>query len=170
MHTRMHTRMHPYLRVCVGVMFAQAASPDVSDGETTAVQDAVPAEALQVATFGGGCFWCLDAVLRSVHKCSLIRRIACITGPPQHITSLSFPLGLIRGIKGVVTVTSGFTGGTVANPTYEQVSGGGTGHAEVIQVQYDSRSVRYEDLLKVGDRSVGHCHGWCALSRPSLTC
>ena len=71
----------------------------------------------QVATLGGGCFWCLEAVY----------------------------LGL-RGVKGVV---SGYAGGQVENPSYEQVCGKRTGHAEVVQVRFDAVEISYEDLLRV---------------------
>jgi len=50
---------------------------------------------------------------------------------------------------GVVSTTSGYTGGTVPNPTYEQVSDGGTGHVEAVQVVYDPKRVSYEKLLEV---------------------
>lgn len=50
-------------------------------------------------------------------------------------------------VSGVVSTTSGYTGGHVANPTYEQVSGGGTGHYEAVQVVYDPAVVSYETLL-----------------------
>jgi peptide-methionine (S)-S-oxide reductase len=50
-------------------------------------------------------------------------------------------------VDGVLTVTSGYTGGHVANPTYEQVSAGGTGHAESIRVVYDPNVVSYDKLL-----------------------
>lgn len=50
---------------------------------------------------------------------------------------------------GVESVTSGYTGGRVANPAYEQVSAGSTGHAESVQVVYDPAKVRYEELLDV---------------------
>ncbi len=50
---------------------------------------------------------------------------------------------------GVVSVTSGYTGGTVPNPTYEQVSSGTTGHAESVQVLYDPSEIAYEKLLDV---------------------
>jgi peptide-methionine (S)-S-oxide reductase len=50
-------------------------------------------------------------------------------------------------VPGVVSVTSGFTGGTLKNPTYEQVSAGGTGHAESVEVVYDPKRVTYEQLL-----------------------
>ncbi len=52
-------------------------------------------------------------------------------------------------VEGVLTVTSGYTGGHVANPTYKQVSAGGTGHAEAIRVVYDPDIVTYEELLEV---------------------
>jgi peptide-methionine (S)-S-oxide reductase len=50
-------------------------------------------------------------------------------------------------VKGVISTTSGYTGGHVANPSYEQVSAGGTGHAESVQVIYDPAKVSYEHLL-----------------------
>ena len=52
-------------------------------------------------------------------------------------------------LDGVLETTSGYSGGKVKNPTYEQVSGGGTGHAEVVQVKYDANKVSYAELLKV---------------------
>ena len=71
----------------------------------------------ETATLGGGCFWCLDAVL--------------------------------RGLKGVSWVVSGYAGGHVPNPTYEQVCGKGTGHAEVVQVEFDPAEIGFADLLGV---------------------
>lgn len=55
---------------------------------------------------------------------------------------------------GVVATTSGYTGGTVPNPTYEQVSGGGTGHVEVVRVIYDPARIGYPQLLDVFWRNV----------------
>ena len=52
-------------------------------------------------------------------------------------------------VDGVLTVTSGYTGGEVANPTYKQVSAGGTGHTEAIRVVYDPSVVTYDELLEV---------------------
>jgi peptide-methionine (S)-S-oxide reductase len=70
-----------------------------------------------VATFAGGCFWCME--------------------PPY------------EKLPGVVEVVSGYTGGSKANPTYEQVSSGTTGHAEAVQVVYDPKKITYEQLLDV---------------------
>src|SRR2546425_12845426 len=50
-------------------------------------------------------------------------------------------------VVGVKSVESGYTGGHVANPTYKQVCGGDTGHAEAIRVTFDNEQVRYGDLL-----------------------
>ena len=71
----------------------------------------------EVATLGGGCFWCLEAVFKD--------------------------------LKGVERVVSGYAGGEVDNPTYEQVCGGRTGHAEVVQITYDPAVVSFRDLLDV---------------------
>ena len=71
----------------------------------------------ELATLGGGCFWCLEAVYKD--------------------------------LKGVESVVSGYAGGDVENPTYEQVCGGRTGHAEVVQIAFDPQVVTYRDLLDV---------------------
>ena len=76
-----------------------------------------PMHELAVATFAGGCFWCME--------------------PP------------FDELPGVVSTTSGYTGGRMANPTYEQVSSGTTAHAESVQVRYDPKRVSYEKLLEV---------------------
>lgn len=54
-----------------------------------------------------------------------------------------------RGVPGVVEAISGYAGGSVENPTYEQVCTGRTGHAEVVQVEYDPDAVSYDELLDV---------------------
>lgn len=69
----------------------------------------------QVATFAGGCFWCLEAVFAQV--------------------------------RGVESVVSGYTGGTLADPDYEAVCAGNTGHAEAVQITFDPTQVSYEELL-----------------------
>ena len=71
----------------------------------------------EVATLGGGCFWCLDSIYRQ--------------------------------LKGVESVVSGYAGGTRPNPTYREVCGGNTGHAEVVQITYDPSQITYRDLLDV---------------------
>jgi peptide-methionine (S)-S-oxide reductase len=53
------------------------------------------------------------------------------------------------GMKGITTATSGYAGGHVANPSYEEVCGKRTGHAEVVQVSYDPAIVSFPDLLRV---------------------
>jgi len=57
-------------------------------------------------------------------------------------------------VKGVVETTSGYMGGTTPNPTYKEVSSGGTGHAEVLQLKYDPSQVTYKELLDVYWRNV----------------
>ena len=56
---------------------------------------------------------------------------------------------LFRQVKGVKDALVGYTGGTVKNPTYQDVCSGKTGHAEAIQIEYDPSEVSYEDLLKI---------------------
>ena len=72
-------------------------------------------EKLELATLGGGCFWCLEAVYSK--------------------------------LEGVKSVAPGYAGGTKLNPTYEQVCTGNTGHAEVIQIDFDPQKTSYETLL-----------------------
>jgi peptide-methionine (S)-S-oxide reductase len=84
---------------------------------TTAAERPDDGAAREVATFGGGCFWCLEAVYDQ--------------------------------LRGVDDVVSGYAGGGVPNPTYEQVCTGGTGHAEVVQVTFDPAVISYRDLLQV---------------------
>ena len=57
-------------------------------------------------------------------------------------------------VPGVISVTSGYMGGRVENPSYEQVSGGGTGHAEAVEVSYDPQKVSYAKLLDAFWRNV----------------
>jgi peptide-methionine (S)-S-oxide reductase len=71
----------------------------------------------EIAVFGGGCFWCTEAVFKM--------------------------------LRGVSLVLPGYTGGTVPNPTYEQVCTGDTGHVESVKVEFDPTQVKYEDLLTV---------------------
>ncbi len=57
-------------------------------------------------------------------------------------------------VEGVLSTTSGYTGGTTANPTYEQVSAGGTGHTEAVRIVFDPQKTSFEKLLKVYWRNV----------------
>ena len=83
---------------------------------------ATAGEGLAVATFAGGCFWCVESDFDKV--------------------------------PGVVKTTSGYTGGSLDDPTYERVSAGGTGHREAVQIHYDPKRVSYEGLLRIFWRSV----------------
>jgi len=73
--------------------------------------------ATELATLGGGCFWCTEAVYLE--------------------------------LRGVLGVKSGYTGGHVANPTYEEVCGKKTGHVEVVQVTFDPAVISYKELLEI---------------------
>lgn len=79
--------------------------------------DAGAAPRTERITFGGGCFWCLEAVFED--------------------------------LKGVNKVISGYAGGSQPNPTYEQVCNGTTGHAEVVQVEFDPAQLSYKDLMNI---------------------
>ena len=57
-------------------------------------------------------------------------------------------------LEGVLSTKSGYIGGTIPNPSYEQVSSGGTGHVEAVEVTYDPAKVTYEKLLEVFWRNV----------------
>ena len=72
---------------------------------------------MRTATFGGGCFWCVEAVFGMT--------------------------------EGVTRVKSGYMGGHTPHPTYEQVCTGTTGHAEVVQVDFDPDVITYSDLLEI---------------------
>jgi peptide-methionine (S)-S-oxide reductase len=78
-----------------------------------------------------------------------------ITGA-SHTETATFGTGcfwcteaIFQELKGVINVTSGYSGGSMANPTYEQVCSGTTGHAECLQVVYDPSVVSYDELLEV---------------------
>ena len=56
---------------------------------------------------------------------------------------------IFKGLKGVISATPGYSGGTVENPSYDQVCGGKTGHAETAKIEFDPELLSYKDLLKV---------------------
>ena len=72
---------------------------------------------MEMATVGGGCFWCTEAVYQQ--------------------------------LIGVDKVESGYSGGRILNPTYEQICEGNTGHAEVIRIHFDNTIVSYRDILEI---------------------
>ncbi|MBJ6726470.1 peptide-methionine (S)-S-oxide reductase MsrA [Geomesophilobacter sediminis] len=88
--------------------------------------------------------------------CLLTIGEAGAAGPPRTQEKATFAGGCFwcmehpfDELPGVVSVTSGYTGGTRKNPTYEEVSAGGTGHAESVQVVYDPSRISYQKLLDV---------------------
>ena len=93
---------------------SQKKSEDLNNNQKSNLMET---KNLDTATFGGGCFWCVEAVYQQ--------------------------------LNGVVSVASGYSGGQRANPTYEQVCSGATGHAEVIQIVYDTTKISFDELLQV---------------------
>jgi peptide-methionine (S)-S-oxide reductase len=95
-----------------------------SNSETMPTENQGAAEAsssggshIDTATFGAGCFWCVEAIFQR--------------------------------LDGVLKVESGYSGGSVKNPSYKEVCNGTTGHAEVIRLTYDRSKVSYDELLEV---------------------
>jgi len=85
-------------------------------GVSTGYSSSMNTNKTELATVGGGCFWCLEALFE-----------------------------LLPGVK---SVTSGYTAGATENPTYKEVCGGNTGHAEVVQIEFDPAKISSEELLK----------------------
>ena len=77
----------------------------------------VAVEGLDTATFGAGCFWCIEAIFQE--------------------------------LKGVESVISGYSGGTLDNPSYDDIITGTSGHAEVAQITFDPNVIGYMDLLMI---------------------
>jgi peptide-methionine (S)-S-oxide reductase len=105
----------------VPLLFVLASAAGAADGPPAA------AGKLEMATFAGGCFWCME-----------------------------HPFDELRG---VVSVTVGYTGGQKSHPTYEEVSSGTTGHAEAVQVVFDPSKISYNELLNVFWRNVDPTDG-----------
>ena len=112
-----------WIRMCAAAVFLAAIAVvacNTRAEERTTVERETAADGAantETATFGAGCFWCVEAVFSE--------------------------------LQGVVTVESGYMGGTVADPTYDQVCSGRTGHAEVCQIRFDPAKARFEELLEV---------------------
>lgn len=96
------------------ILLAAGALAFSAPAQTTHPMDTNKTE---IADFGGGCFWCMEAVFER--------------------------------LPGVISVTSGFAGGTTENPTYEQVCTETTGHAEVTEIVFDPAKISYNQLLDV---------------------
>jgi len=94
---------------------SDSAKKEGKDSGKSQKTASVAKKTIEKATFGGGCFWCMEAEFER--------------------------------IPGVKSVVSGYAGGHVPNPTYEMVCTGLTGHAEVIQIEYDPAIVSFEKLL-----------------------
>ena len=101
------------MRRALGILLAVGALNLSAPAQTNSMNT----NKTETADFGGGCYWCLEAVFER--------------------------------LPGVVSVTSGFAGGQVANPTYHQVCNGDTGHAEVTQIEFDPAKISYGKLLDV---------------------
>ena len=106
------------LLLALGLLVAAHAAP--ADERTQAAPP--PPAGMAVATFAGGCFWCME--------------------PP------------FDKLPGVVSTTSGYTGGTKVGATYREVSAGTTGHAEAVRIVYDPAKVSYGTLVAVFWRNV----------------
>jgi len=113
-----------HLKICIAIsalcIIAAGASGEYRDNKTTAgaVMNTSPMHhKTETATFGAGCFWCVEAVFQE--------------------------------LRGVLSVESGYSGGSVPNPTYEQVCSGTTGHAEVCTITFDPSVITYTELLEV---------------------
>lgn len=96
---------------------AGTAMTDETKTTTSASSTATTTASTELATFGGGCFWCTEAIFER--------------------------------LDGVKSVTSGYAGGTALKPTYHEVCTGTTGHAEVIQIEFDPAKLSYDRLLEV---------------------
>ncbi len=83
----------------------------------TAEEKKMSTNSTELATLGGGCFWCLEA--------------------------------LYETFDGIKAVTSGYAGGQTPNPTYEQVCSHKTGHAEVVQIEYEPAKISYDQILQI---------------------
>lgn len=88
-----------------------------ASNQTKDPQNSAQGTHIETAVFGGGCFWCTEAVFKT--------------------------------LKGVVSVQSGYCGGTTQHPTYEQVCSKQTGHIEVVKIDFDPNVIQFSELLEV---------------------
>jgi peptide-methionine (S)-S-oxide reductase len=99
----------------LGACSQPANSNEIQSANTMNTNDSTAS--YEKATFGAGCFWCVEAVFQN--------------------------------LEGVIKIESGYSGGTVKNPSYKEVCMGTTGHAEVAQITYDPKKISFETLLSV---------------------
>ena len=102
--------------VLVVAFFMGACAEQVKPSEKIKMTESTINTTTDTATFGAGCFWCVEAVFQEM--------------------------------KGVIKVTSGYSGGTIKNPGYKEVCTGMTGHAEVCQIIYNPKEVTFKELLE----------------------
>jgi peptide-methionine (S)-S-oxide reductase len=127
--------MKRFLYILPALLFGTAfsacgqTSSKAGSEDTNSKSTPMTASTLDTATFGAGCFWCVEA---------------------------QFQL-----LDGVVSVTSGYSGGTIKNPSYKEVCTGSTGHAEVVQVVYDTTKLSYDEMLE----AFWHTHDPTQLNR-----
>lgn len=106
-----------YISVILFMLLFVASSPTIAQQQNQKAMNKENENRLETATFGAGCFWCVEAVFQQ--------------------------------LKGVKSVTSGYSGGHVKNPAYREVTSGNTGHAEAVQIKFDPEQIDFRQLLEV---------------------
>ena len=106
-----------YISVILFMLLFVASSPTIAQQQNQKAMNKENENRLETATFGAGCFWCVEAVFQQ--------------------------------LKGVKSVTSGYSGGHVKNPAYREVTSGNTGHAEAVQIKFDPEQISFRQLLEV---------------------
>ncbi len=104
-----------YKKIFLSLLLISIFSINIAEAQiATTMQEQTKYE---IATFGGGCFWCTEAIFQE--------------------------------LEGVKSVIAGYAGGETINPTYEDICTGATGHAEVIQIEYDPLLIDFDFLLEI---------------------
>jgi peptide-methionine (S)-S-oxide reductase len=124
------TIMRFLLFLLTTLSFSCSAQPEKpAKKNMTMTTESISADGLEVATLGGGCFWCVEAVYQN--------------------------------LNGVHSVVSGYSGGSAETANYKSIGSGRTEHAEVIQIQFDPKTVSFEEILEV----FWHVHDPTTLNR-----
>lgn len=112
--------------ICTSIFFISACGQNKTNSNQNTMLTNTPEkkteqqsshQTIDTATFGAGCFWCVEAVFQR--------------------------------LDGVISIKSGYAGGTVKNPSYKEVCNGTTGHAEVCQIVFDKTKISFGELLEV---------------------